>query len=99
MRSPFKHKSQSQIYMKPVRGLFTRRDHLCSVDDFGIMMIIPCRHHLDEIRKLNQRKSPELNVAQSEEALGTFPASGWSRPSSEAPSAFGMSSHASGPPG
>ena len=45
------------------------------------MKIIPCRHHLDEIRKLNQCKSSEVNVTQSEEALGTFAASGWSRPS------------------
>ena len=63
------------------------------------MIIIPCRHHLDEIRKLNQRRSPEPIVAQSEEALGLSAASGWSRLSSEAPSTLGMSSHASGPPG
>ena len=62
------------------------------------MVIIPCRHHLDEIRKLHQHRTPEPVVAQSEEALGMSAASGWSRLSSEA-SSLGMSSHASGPPG
>lgn len=64
------------------------------------MAIIPCRHHLlDEIRKLHQRRTREPNTAQSEEALGMSAAPGWSRLSSEAPSASGMSSHASARPG